>query len=107
MTFTDWAAANVVLAALLFAWIVADSLLLATIAKAKDRKPGLRAMLGAGAAASVIVLVGAAAPVREAWQSGHGTIEINPQPTDISRFCHAIMRAPAARVLERLSERIG
>jgi len=48
-----------------------------------------------------------AAPVREAWQSGHGTIEINPQPTDISRFCHAIMRAPAARVLERLSERIG
>ena len=66
MTFTDWAAANAVLAALLFAWIVADSLLLATIAKAEDRKPGLRAMLGAGAAASVIVLVGAAAPVREA-----------------------------------------
>ena len=65
MTFTDWAAANAVLASLLFAWIVADSLLLATIAKAKDRKPGLRAMLGAGAAASVIVLVGAAAPVRE------------------------------------------
>ncbi len=66
MTFTEWAAANAVLAALLFAWIVADSLLLATIAKAKDRKPGLRAMLGAGAAASVIVLVGAATPVREA-----------------------------------------
>ena len=65
MTFTDWAAANAVLAALLFAWIVADSLLLATtIAKAENRKPGLRAMLGAGA--SVIVLVGAAAPVREA-----------------------------------------
>ncbi|WP_435199588.1 hypothetical protein [Qipengyuania sp. 902] len=66
MTFTDWAAANAVLAALLFAWIVADSLLLATIAKAENRKPGLRAMLGAGAAASVIVLVGAAAPVGEA-----------------------------------------
>ncbi|MDG5751782.1 hypothetical protein P8R33_11745 [Qipengyuania sp. XHP0211] len=66
MTFTDWAAANAVVAALLFAWIVADSLLLATIAKAEDRKAGLRAMLGAGAAASVIVLIGAAAPVREA-----------------------------------------
>ncbi|MDP4573934.1 hypothetical protein Q9K02_02120 [Qipengyuania sp. G39] len=66
MTFTDWAAANAALAALLFAWIVAESLLLATIAKAEDRKPGLRAMLGAGAAASVVVLVGAAAPVREA-----------------------------------------
>ena len=39
MTFTDWAAANVVLAALLFVWIVADSLLLATIAKAKTASP--------------------------------------------------------------------
>ena len=68
-TFTDWAAANSVLAALLFAWIVADSLLLATIAKAENRKPGLRAMLGAGAAASIIVLVGAAAPVRGAIHS--------------------------------------
>ncbi|MBO6768830.1 MAG: hypothetical protein JJ901_11100 [Erythrobacter sp.] len=66
MTHTDWAAANAVLAALLFAWIVADSLLLATIAKAEKRRPGARAMLGAAALASIIILAGAAEPVRAA-----------------------------------------
>lgn len=65
MTHTDWAAANSGLAALLFGWIVADSLLLATIAKAEDNRPGLRAMLGAAALASLVIVVGAAAPVRE------------------------------------------
>ena len=66
MTHTEWAAANAWLAALLFAWIVADSLMLAAIAKAPDRKPGLHTLLGAAAAASAIVLVGAAEPVRAA-----------------------------------------
>ncbi|KWV94969.1 hypothetical protein [Erythrobacter sp. AP23] len=66
MTHTDWAAANAVLAALLFAWIVADSLLLATIAKAEKRRPGARAMLGAAALASIIIVAGAAEPVRAA-----------------------------------------
>lgn len=47
-----------------------------------------------------------AAPVREAWQMGQGTIEINPQPTDISRFCHAIMRDRAAHMLQRLADRM-
>lgn len=64
MTHTDWAAANVGLAALLFGWIVADSLLLATIAKAENKRPGLRALLGAAALASLVIMVGAAAPVR-------------------------------------------
>ena len=66
MTHTAWAAAHAWLAALLFAWIVADSLLLAAIAKAPGRRPGLHAVLSAAAVASVIVLVGAAAPVRQA-----------------------------------------
>ena len=66
MTHTDWAAAHAWLAALLFAWIVADSLMLAAIAKAPGRKPGLHSVLAAGAAASVIVLLGAAPPVRAA-----------------------------------------
>lgn len=66
MTHTEWAAAHAWLAALLFAWIVADSLMLAAIAKAPDRKPGLHRLLGAASAASVIVLVGASEPVRGA-----------------------------------------
>ncbi|WP_029030152.1 hypothetical protein [Salinarimonas rosea] len=53
-------------AALLFLWIAADALALATIAKAPDRRPGLRAILGAFAAACLIVPIAAAAPVREA-----------------------------------------
>lgn len=65
-TFSDWAAANATIAALLFAWIVADSLALGTIAKAPAHRPGLRAVLGALAAASIVILLGAAAPVREA-----------------------------------------
>ncbi|QPC98844.1 hypothetical protein [Qipengyuania soli] len=64
MTFTDWAVANTFWAALLFAWLVTDSLMLGTIAKAKDRRPGLHASLGALAIAAVVVLAGAAGPVR-------------------------------------------
>ena len=66
MTHSEWAAANAGLATLLFGWIVADSLLLATIAKAKDRRPGLRSMVGAAALASLVIIVGAGAPVRAA-----------------------------------------
>ncbi len=65
MTHTDWAAANVTLAALLFAWIVVDALCLSTIAKAEQQKPGVLAMLGAGAMGAVIVIIGAAPAVRE------------------------------------------
>ena len=66
MTHSEWAAANAWLAALLFAWIVADSLLLATIAKAPGRRPGVRAMLGAGALAGLVIILGASSTVRTA-----------------------------------------
>lgn len=66
MTFTDWAAANTFWAALLFAWLVTDSLLLGTMARARSKRPGLHASLGALATAGVIVLFGAAEPVRAA-----------------------------------------
>lgn len=66
MTHSAWAAAHAWLAALLFAWMVADSLILSTIAKAPDRRPGAYAVLGAAATASGIVLLGAAPPVRAA-----------------------------------------
>lgn len=64
LTYSDWAAANATLAALLFAWVVADSLALGLIAKADRNRPRARALLGALAAASVVILIGAAAPVR-------------------------------------------
>ncbi|MBB3035521.1 hypothetical protein [Alteriqipengyuania lutimaris] len=63
---TGWAAANPVLAALLFGWIVADALALGTIAKHEAMRPGPRAMLGAFAAASLVVLVASRGPVRDA-----------------------------------------
>lgn len=66
LTYTDWAAANASLAALLFAWLVADALALATIAKAPRFRPGLKPIMGALAIGSVVAMVGAAAPVRSA-----------------------------------------
>ena len=63
---TGWAAANPVVAAILFCWIVADALALATIAKHETMRPGPKAMLGAFAAASFVVLVGSRGPVRDA-----------------------------------------
>ncbi|WP_271079243.1 hypothetical protein [Aurantiacibacter sp. MUD61] len=65
MTYTDWAAANVTIAALLFAWIVIDTLCLSTIAKAENRRPGAFAMLSAAAIGALVVLVGGAPAVRE------------------------------------------
>lgn len=63
---TSWAAGNPMLAAFLFCWLVADGLMLATIAKHESSRPGPRALLGALAAASLVVLVGSHGPVREA-----------------------------------------
>lgn len=54
------------LSGLLFLWIAADSLTLALIAKAPERRPGMRAVLGTLAVASAVALLGAAAPVRDA-----------------------------------------
>lgn len=66
MTHSDWAAANASLAALLFAWLVADTLGLLVLAKAPRDRHGLRALLGALTLASLVILVGASAPVRAA-----------------------------------------
>lgn len=65
-THTDWAAANATIAAWLFLWVVADALCLAVIAKAPDFRPGLRQLIGALGLAGIIVMVGAAEPVRAA-----------------------------------------
>ncbi|GAB3682778.1 SIR2 family NAD-dependent protein deacylase [Salinisphaera aquimarina] len=48
-----------------------------------------------------------AAPVREAWRGGWATVEINPQATEISRFCHVALRHNAADTLSQLSARLG
>ena len=64
LTFTDWAAANAGWTALLFAWVVADALMLGVMAKAKDHKPEAFKMLAALALASVVILIAAAEPIR-------------------------------------------
>ncbi len=68
-TFTPWAAAQPGWAAIIFAWIVADALMLGVLAKAKDNQPALHTVLAALALGWVIVLLGAAAPVREVYFS--------------------------------------
>lgn len=65
-SYSDWAAANATLAALLLLWIAADSLALGVLAKAADNRPGLYPMLGAIAVGCIVATVGAAPPVREA-----------------------------------------
>ncbi len=64
LTFTPWAQANSGWAAILFAWVVADALLLALMAKAEDHKPAFFQVIGVLSVASIVVLVGASAPVR-------------------------------------------
>ena len=63
---SGWAAANPGLAAILLCWIVADALALGTIAKHEARRPGAKALLGAFALASLVLLIGPRGPVRDA-----------------------------------------
>ncbi len=63
-TFSSWAADNSEWASVLFAWFVADALLLALLAKAPGHKPAFFQVIAILCLASVIVLAGAAAPVR-------------------------------------------
>lgn len=63
-TFSSWAADNSGWAAVLFAWLVADALLLALLAKAPEHKPSFFQVFGVLCLASIVVLAGAAAPVR-------------------------------------------
>ncbi len=69
LTYSAWAAANAGWAALLFAWVVADALLLALTAKAPKHKPETFQILGCLSLASIIIIIGAAAPVRDVYLS--------------------------------------
>lgn len=64
-THSDWAAANAGIAALLFAWVVADTLGLAALSKAPRDPRALRSLLGSLTLASVVILAGASAVVRK------------------------------------------
>lgn len=66
-TGTELAARYPRLAALLFLWIAADSLTLSLVARSPARKPPAFAVTGALASAAVVVLLGAAPPVRDAF----------------------------------------
>lgn len=68
-TYSDWAVANATMAALFFAWIAADALALGQIAKAPDRKPGVRKLIGAIAMGLFIAIAASSAPVRAALLS--------------------------------------
>ncbi|AWW75268.1 hypothetical protein CD351_12595 [Erythrobacter sp. KY5] len=67
LTHTAWAEANAGWAAILFAWIVTDALMLAVIWKARDHKPEAFHMLAALALASIVVIAGAAGPVQAVY----------------------------------------
>lgn len=47
-----------------------------------------------------------AAPVRAAWQAGGATIEINPEPTEVSRFCNVTVRGRAADTLDAIERQL-
>lgn len=62
----------------------------------------------------VFVVIGTSAvfpyivePIRDAWRRGVPVIEINPEETDISRFCSVTLRTTAAQALPALARRLG
>ena len=63
---SSFATIHPLVAALLFLWVVADTMTLALIARAPDRRPSRHAVLGALAAASVTVWLGSPATLRQA-----------------------------------------
>ena len=67
LTHTAWAADNAGWAAILFGWVVFDALMLGLIAKSPANKPTVFQALSVLSLASIVVLVGAAAPVREIY----------------------------------------
>lgn len=48
-----------------------------------------------------------AGPVQDAWQGGVPSIEINPEPTEVSPFCEVGLRDNAAKVLLELQQRLA
>lgn len=67
MTFSDWAEANASLAALLFGWLVVDSLLLSLLARAPAHRPSLYQLLGVVSLSGIVLLVSAASEVRAVY----------------------------------------
>lgn len=66
-THSNWAAENAGITAILFAWVVADALMLALLAKSEANRPEAYAVIAVLALASLIILVGAGAPVRDIY----------------------------------------
>jgi hypothetical protein len=66
---SGWAASNPGIAAILLCWIVADAIALGTIAKHEALRPGAKALLGAFALASLVLLIGPRGPVRDTIMS--------------------------------------
>lgn len=66
-TFSDWAQSRPQLSALFFGWVVVDALALGLLAKAPNHKPTLYQVTAVLAVSSVVMIVGAAAPVRDIY----------------------------------------
>ena len=69
LTFSTWAENNAGIAATLFAWVVADALLLGLIARAPKNRPRLFQVIGVTSLASLVILLGAFAPLRQVYLS--------------------------------------
>jgi len=69
LTFSSWAEENAGISAALYAWIVADALLLGLMARTPDHKPRLFQVIGMMSLASLVILLGASAPLRQVYLS--------------------------------------
>ena len=67
MTFSDWATDHSAMAAAIYAWIVADALLLGLLAKAPGNKPTFFQVFGMVSLAVLITLLGASGPLRAVY----------------------------------------
>lgn len=68
-TYSTWATENPGWTAALYAWVVADALMLALLAKAPQRRPQAIQVLGVLSLASLVILLGASGPVRDVYLS--------------------------------------
>jgi hypothetical protein len=66
-TLSTWAETHPRPAAAIFAWIVLDTLFLALLARAPRHRPSLFQVAGVGALASIVIIAGAAVPVRDVY----------------------------------------
>lgn len=69
MTFSAWATEHSAMAAAIYAWVVADALLLGLLAKAPSHKPTFFQVFGVVSLAIVVILLGASWPLRAVYFS--------------------------------------